>query len=37
MNLALELFLTTLVMIYAIVIVAEIAWQLQRRFFRRDR
>ena len=34
MNFALELFLTTLGMIYAIVIVAEIAWKLQARFGR---
>jgi hypothetical protein len=32
MNFALELFLTTLVMIYTIVIVAEIIWKVQARF-----
>jgi hypothetical protein len=32
MNFALELFLTTLVMIYTIVIFAEIIWKVQARF-----
>ncbi len=32
MNFALELFLTALGMIYAIVIIAEIIWKVQARF-----
>ena len=37
MNLALELFLTTLAVIFAIVVAAEIVWKLQKIMFRKER